>query len=282
MGKFSQQDYFNIFGWGVGNKEYLSSEESKVALYYRLIEDGTKGFIGRQIAGVFEDKGGKPQPFGARDPSATFRSLAPSPSESESNLARGARAGLHLLVTAYGKGSTGGKNRNGTYRGEVSATRGVVQHEILPHEIYKTAAASFDVLAREKAAIIKAFEAIGITGNITATARADTLSKPRPAKQEVRAGALQGFFKVSVLSGTNQALARQGGAAGVGVNRAGTFTTFVTQLRQANFDLALEFQQKVVETLTDSLVRPGASSGRLKAATESDKNRVPRSPGVGA
>lgn len=250
------------FAFGVGNLEWLNSETSKVALYWREIDQGTHGFIGRKLAGAWGNEGG-PRGELIGGPAVGFgegrgQKFIPFAAtlRSEDELAKGA-VRAHSYLRRLG-------NRG-------ASTRGVVKHEITAHRFFERAAENFDPVAREKEAIAAAFENSGILGKPTRANVASALGRKKPTgrpRQQISSARaksrLGGFLHVSVLSAGSQSLANVGG-----------FTDFQRELTAANRLLAKEFADLVAAEFVSSRVRAATATGRLEEALLDRRNRFP-------
>lgn len=235
-------------GYAVGNPEWIESQASKVGMYFRSIEYGTHGFVGRVLAGAFGfgSRGDRIYPdivpFGAQTSNQSFVPFAPSLRDND--LALGAsRASQYLRQLGFGR----------------VPTIAVVQHEIEPHLAYEKGAAEFDPVAREVEAIKQAFANSGLT-------LSDRSGRTTPTKAQTAGFAplsRGGFLSGHALSTSSRSLGN-------------IDQVFRAELTEANRILALELAESIAEFYgPEHLKRPEASTGKLQAATLAPQNRFP-------
>lgn len=237
-GQFTSVTASRALGYAVGNTEFLDSEQSKVAKYWRSIEFGTHGFIGTpllMLRGPKTNKWGKMTDL--RD-------------------ARGP------LGRGLGALDEGGEDEE--FGGDGSARKllkmVIVEHEIEPHEAYKKGAAQFDPVAREKEAIEQAFINSGLDVTRDLRGRGNAIGDTgRRVTARLKGG---GFLSAQSLSTRAR--------SAVQVDRQ-----FQSELIALNRMLAEALASEVALALQESYVRPEQSTGWLEEATLSPKNRFP-------
>lgn len=286
MAKFTagNVEYLKARAFAVGNVEFLNSTQSKVGKYYREIESGTHGFIGRKLAGLWGNSGGPRggliggalfefERGGTGQKFVPFHRLGEFPSDDDA-IARGSRmAQMYLSKMGVKKIPTGGTFKHGRSGKKYAErrypyTKGVVEHEIQAHRFFERGAQNFDVVAREKEAIGEAFRDSGLTsptrksaaqalGRRPPTGRATALTTLKQAR-----GRLGGqYLNVNVLLPTTQ--------------RIGAGNEFQRELVRLNRLLADGLAQAIAAELRSSLKRPKVSTQRLEQAILSEKNRFP-------
>lgn len=257
---------FSSLGFGVGVRNFLDSEESRVRSYWRGLEEGSEKFIGRTIYGLFGNahgprgalQTGQLSGFGAGSGQKFVPFLKP-PSDP-----RGGR-----LASAYlyrqgdfrqGRGE-GSRLRTRGVKGGGSAllygggTHGVINKPIVAQHAYLLALEEFGAVAKEEEAITAAFRASSSSSHLR-----DRFPRPMTpggvafsARTGLRASISLSGFNTSILS--DQA--------------------FTTELTNANKALAFALASKVYEIQKRLFLRPDVSSGRLEAATLDPRNRFP-------
>lgn len=269
------QEALGIVGWAVGNPVFLDSEASKVSRYYRRIEEGSKTQVGHPISGLWGDT------WDAR--------------WSKDLSLFGAGRGQKLVPFSgpWGVGNANeGKIRSGAiaaqrwYRKNIDATAdlrqqgtrpkmrtiGTIKRPIPAGNYYSRAAASFNPAAQTKARIAKILPGAIFNAKNAALAYGGSPSK-NPATTQVgferrlvagSKGSSPQFLSAFVSSKSSQQAGNSAGQA-------------ASQLRQANYDLAVAFQREVVALIERDHRRP--LSGRLERAVADKRNRLPQTPG---
>jgi hypothetical protein len=238
-------------GFAVGNLAFLESQESRVGLYFRSVEFGTHGFIGRKLTGLWG--------LGTRLVPATG-DFVPS----------GLGTGQQFFPLGPSTGNAVLADRTSALAYLRKADlprrlRGIVRHEIEPMNAYKRAGEKFNVREREREAIKQAFAESGL-----GLASSASGVKPRGRSNvtgevgkrfETRLEAA-GFFEVHALSTRSRSLAN--------IDR-----TFQAELTNANRLLAEALAGEVALLIKESLKRPLTSKGWMAAAATDRRNRFP-------
>lgn len=263
-GRFAEGNIFGSghLGYAVGNPEFLESEESKAGLYFRSIEFGTHGFVGRHLAGAwgYGPRGARINeeavPFG-RPSDQVFVPFA-STLEGPDLLLGAARARRYLTKLGFrgeATGQVGPRGGKGRYSGP--AVRGVVKHEIVAMNAYEKAAAAFQPAEREWEAIKQAFAVSGL--DLTKDVRGRrTPTKAVSATFVGRTGFMRGFAT------------SEGGRSLAKIDR-----TFQSELTDANRLLAEALASEVALEQKNLIKRRGSSTGQLEASTLDRRNRFP-------
>lgn len=270
---FQQGNVFGSgrFGFGVGIPDFLASEESKVAAYYRAIEKGLPVAAfgnGGRFYGVFGE-GFRFAPAGGQffSPSAEFRGgtgqMQFFPLGFVADLVGGegtatARVLRHLKATGPGNTRTGGVVMQ-------------VSHPIVAQDAYREAYEQYEPLKREQEAVDQIFRNTGFVtsgrGNVINNQKFTRFQDQRfrrPAS--VSSATLQA--RVGFLSG--------GATSGYTGSLALIDKAFQRELVQINRILAKGLAEKVAEIQKEKIKRKATSSGRLIDATLNVRNRFPQ------
>lgn len=261
-GQFAPGNVFGSsrLGYAVGFPSFLESEQSKAGKYFRSIEFGTHGFIGRVLAGAwgYGPRGAKINeeavPFGPPS-NQVFVPFAKT-LDAEGLILSAHRARRYLTNLGYrgevvATGPRGGKKYGGP------PVRGVVKHEIKAMDAYQQAAARFEPAVREVEAIKQAFANSGL--NLSKDVRGRRApTKAATARFVGRVGAMAGFATSA------------GGLSLTKIDKV-----FQSELTDANRLLAQALASEVAIQQKDSLKRAGSSTGKLEESTLDRRNRFP-------
>lgn len=263
-GRFAAGNIFGSsrLGYAVGDPAFLESEQSKAGKYFRSIEFGTQGFVGRILAGAwgFGPRGARineeATPFGPRGEQVFIPFAA---TLEGADLMLGAQRARRYLTKLGFKGSATGEvgPRGGRQRFSGPAVRGVVRHEIVAMDAYAKAAAAFQPAARELEAIKQAFLESGLT------LEKDVKGRRTPTKAASAA-----------FVGRTGLLAGHATSAG-GLSLAKIDKTFQSELTNANRLLAEALAGEVALEQRDLTKRKASSTGFLEESTLDRRNRFP-------
>lgn len=249
-GRFTSVGASHALGFAVGNEEFLNSAESKAGRYFRSIEHGTHGFVGRKLTGLW-GAGTRGEPTGALGPPNAERSgeqFFPIRWTPDPRLATAKTALAYLEKHGFAR-----------------QLRGVVKHEIAPMNAYGKAVESFNPVERELAAIEQAFKDSGLEMAMQSSGLRQRGSSrsygPVGARFTTRLRGA-GFIHAQALSTRSRSL--------VNIDRQ-----FQSNLIQANRLLAEAFASEVALAIKESLKRPLTSKGWLEEATLDPRNRFP-------
>lgn len=140
--------YSDQFGFGVGNPEWLDRSQAK---YWRQIDQGFRGHLGREITGVWGStltgayrtplSGGTPYPVAGPGFSGFGQGSGGR------LLPMGRKYALRLLRGQQGAGSRMGRNRFS------AGTRGIISKPIEPEQYFKKAWEDFNIKGRYTATV---------------------------------------------------------------------------------------------------------------------------------
>lgn len=261
-GRFATGNLFGSsrLGYAVGNPAFLESEQSKAGKYFRSIEFGTHGFVGRVLAGAWGigPRGARineeATPFGAPREQVFVPFAATLQAE---DLALGARRARRYLTKLGYKGIVTGEGPRGGKRYSGPAVRGVVRHEIQAMDAYAKAAAAFQPGERELQAIIQAFRESGLDVSREQKGRR-TPTKAATATFVGRTGFMVGHA------------VSQGGLSLAKIDK-----TFQKELIDANRLLAEALAGEVALQQKELIKRKAVSTGTLEESTLDRRNRFP-------
>lgn len=263
-GRFNSNFSLGRLGFGVGNPDFLNSEASKVALYYRGLEYGSTKFLGREIFGLFGS--GSRMDFKGGELSAPGRG-----------------SGQQFFPLRYiaeflpGGGTATAKalrylRRNGGSKTHGSNVVATIKNPIVAQNAYKDAYASFGPGAREEEAVRQVLG--GLIGVVDA-------SKARPGAVVDKTTPLidQRFRRASPVTSAQirqrSGFLSGGALSGYTGSLARIDQTLIRELIQINKKLAEGLASEVARLQQEAIKRPGTESGRLIEATTDARNRFP-------
>lgn len=243
-GQFDSSFTNQSFGFGVGNFEFLDSENSRVERYWRAVEFGTDALVGRFIGGAWGSQPGEP---GARHGQsltqfgggAAQQFIPYSHRMDFEGAIRSARAARKLL-------------REQEVRNPL--TTGYIMRPIPAMDSYGKAFKAFKPVEKEKELLGRVFKDVML--NATGQGRRIDTSK-------VSLGSQPDFIAVGVLTPTTVQLI------------ADNFSKAFSQLRELNKAMAEELAKAVQEEEIGSILRPGVSTKKLQGAILDPRNRFP-------
>lgn len=260
-------------GFGVGDRDFLDSEQSKVGRYYRGLEFGSNKFLDRELFGVFGS--------GSRLAARGTDFFAPSPFEGggkgqmqffplgyAASLIGG--AGTPTAVVMRHLRATGLANRGSAGSQRSSNVRLVIRHPITAQDAYGKAFKSFDAPQKEKAAVEQIFGNAGFAsagrGNII-NKQVFTRYVDQRTRRPAPVSSVQFRAKTGLLSG--------GALSGYTGSLAGIDRRFQRELVEINRLLAEGLAQEVARLQEDSIKRKQTVTGALINATLDRRNRFP-------
>lgn len=278
-GNFAGQGHL---GFAVGDPEFLASEESQVAAYWRGLEYGSEKFVGRKITGLWGNLGGPRGGLINGAPLDFFfagngeQKLVPFVRPQEEIEIGAQRALGYMLGTGRLSRAKYQSYLDALHQGELAShVIGVIEKPIVAQDAYREAFIAFDPGQREKEAVIQVLRDTGFTKGGFVAGRNGTVlggqTKVRFADVRFRRRApvtgRQFVSRTGFITG--------GATSGYTASLVNFDSTFRAQLTDINRVLAEGLARQVAEIQEQKIKRRTVSTGRLVAATLSPQNRFP-------